>query len=162
MSSEPTIDLYSERIPASELRRAGELMRSCFGADDAEPDFDTRVMEKRRPLLIMASRDGVAIGFKLGYEFSRGVFSSWLGGILPEMRRQGIATALLRAQHQWVANHGYHTLLTESANRFKGMIILNLLEGFEIVGTRWSHRRQSVGIQFAKHFEQPTEARRAS
>lgn len=152
MDASPTLQTYTAPIPDAALQSAGAIMRACFNAADAEDDFEQRVAEKHKPLLILAELDTEPVGFKLGFELSRGVFTSWLGGTLPSHHRQGIATAMLRAQHAWVARNGYHTLLTESANRFRGMVILNLLEGFEIVGTEWSLRRQSLGIKFAKRF----------
>ncbi|MBK7940001.1 MAG: GNAT family N-acetyltransferase [Lewinellaceae bacterium] len=31
-------------------------------------------------------------------------FYSWLGGVLPEYRRQGVATQLMQHQHDWFEN----------------------------------------------------------
>lgn len=120
----------------------------------ADPDFAERVREKRKPLVLIARDSGKTVGYKLGYERSRGVFY-WLGGVLPSHRRRGIARDLLRRQHAWCKENGYTEVLTESMNRWKGMLILNLSEGFDIVGVHLDANR-ALHVEMRKELRDST------
>lgn len=100
-------------------------------------DLPARAAEKFRLTLWLARGEGGrALGFKLGYQ--RGgpqEFYSWLGGVDPASRGQGIARALMRAQHAWLTEQGYTWVRTETMNRYRPMLLLNIQEGFDVVGT---------------------------
>ena len=57
--------------------------------------------------------EGRLIGLKLGYERNRGVFNSWMGGVAPEARGQGLAAALMAAQHAWAKEAGLPVVSTK-------------------------------------------------
>ena len=78
--------------------------------------------------------DGKLIGLKLGYERNRGVFNSWMGGVAPEARGQGIAAALMAAQHAWAKEAGFRGLETATRQPNQAMAILNLKAGFVVAG----------------------------
>ena len=63
-------------------------------------------------------------------------FFSWLGGVLSNKRRQGIGRALLLRQHELCLERGYQSVETEAFGSNRPMLILNLREGFEIIGVR--------------------------
>lgn len=128
------ITVARDEISDREIAEMARLFQLSFG-EAPGGDFAGRVREKHHPLALLAWESGGAVGYKLGYQRSRGVFYSWLGGVDPQARRSGVARALLRFQHSWLANNGYETVVTESTNRWKPMIALNLSEGFDIVGT---------------------------
>lgn len=150
MKSEFNFRFYKEDALVPALDDTARLMVACFGEGAGQSDFAARVSEKRKPLLILAYKGEEAVGFKLGYERSRGVFMSWLGGTHSDYRRKGLAKAMLQRQHSWCKDKGYHTIVTESTNDYKGMLVLNIKEGFQIVGTQWSNQRRSLGILFSK------------
>ena len=75
------------------------------------------------------------IAFKVGFERSKRIYYSWLGGVNPKYRKQGIAKNLMEIQHKKVKQLGYKVVCTHTDNKFKPMIILNLKSGFEIRGT---------------------------
>ena len=62
-------------------------------------------------------------------------FYSWLGGVLPEYRGLGVAVKLMTTQHEWCQRQGYLRIGTKTQNRFKEMLMLNIKNGFEIIGT---------------------------
>ncbi|MCC6281298.1 MAG: GNAT family N-acetyltransferase [Saprospiraceae bacterium] len=76
-----------------------------------------------------------AVGFKIGYRQDPSTWYSWLGGVLPEYREQGIAGRLMQHQHGWVKSRGYRRIQTKTMNRWRSMLILNLKHGFDIIGT---------------------------
>ena len=91
--------------------------------------------ESRSPHLVVGRVEDRVVGFKIGYERKPGRFYSWLGGVIPEFRRRGIATELLIRQHRWAARQGYRLVRTKTTNDWKPMLQLNLSQGFDVVGT---------------------------
>jgi GNAT superfamily N-acetyltransferase len=103
------------------------------------PDDWSNFAEKlagRRSLSAHVALDGEGklIGLKLGYERNRGVFNSWMGGVAPEARGQGIAAALMAAQHAWAKEAGFRGLETATRQPNQAMAILNLKAGFVVAG----------------------------
>ena len=84
---------------------------------------------------LLAVVNGQVVGCKLGYEREPGQYYSWLGGVHADYRGQGIASELMRQQHEWCRQHQYHTIRTQTYNQWREMLILNLRHGFDIVGT---------------------------
>lgn len=93
-------------------------------------------LEGRRSLSahVALGVEGRLIGLKLGYERNRGVFNSWMGGVAPEARGQGIAAALMEAQHAWAKEAGFRGLETATRQPNQAMAILNLKAGFMVAG----------------------------
>ncbi|MCL6625712.1 GNAT family N-acetyltransferase [Alicyclobacillus shizuokensis] len=103
-----------------------------------EQDSDTISMElqrKSRFLILLAVNQGEVVGYKVGYEDRTQRFYSWLGGVYPEYRGRGIASELMRRQHEWCRERGYRVIRTQTKNKWRDMLILNLRHGFDIVGT---------------------------
>ncbi|EKP4478619.1 GNAT family N-acetyltransferase [Cronobacter dublinensis] len=74
------------------------------------------------------------VGFKLGYETAPGEFYSWLGGVAPAYRRDGVAQRLLEAQERWAQEHGYARLRVKTRNQFRAMLMLLIRNGYQIIG----------------------------
>lgn len=134
----------------SELHRLETL---CFGPTEQRRIQEDSLEYKKNPLLILAKQDQEYVGFKLGYERRKGRFYSWMGGVVPAVRRQGVGRALMEKQHQVVSSLGYTSIRTQSSNAFRGMLILNLLCGFDIVGTFVNPKTHSVRILFEKDLQ---------
>lgn len=92
--------------------------------------------EKPGLMLLLAWDGDDCLGFKAGYRRNESTFYSWLGGVLPEARGQGVARRLMLAQHEWVAAQGYRYVTTETYNRYREMLLLNIRMGFDVVGTQ--------------------------
>lgn len=75
------------------------------------------------------------VGFKLGFGDRPGRFYSWLGGVAPKYRRQGIAKELLRRQHLRCREAGYARVRTHTTNASRSMLLLNVAVGFDVIGT---------------------------
>lgn len=134
MSAAVTI-ITIEGDPARAL--GGELLALC---EVIFPDFAGDYLTGRlghvdAPAAVLA-RDGSErlVGFKLGYRRGAGLFYSWLGGIHPDARRQGLARRLMAAQHDWARGRGYRSVETRTRGSNNPMIILNLQSGFQIAG----------------------------
>lgn len=130
----------------SELKPLIELV---FGEWNA-PWFESHRKNHNNFFLSKAYIESQLVGFKLGYQENHRTFYSWIGGVHPEFRRLGIASELLTAQHQWCSAQGFERIRTKSQNRFKGMMLLNLKHGFEIVGTQGSSDGGGLKVIFEK------------
>lgn len=91
-------------------------------------------------LILVASHGGRVVGFKIGYQDRKWRFYSWLGGVDPDYRKQGIASELMRRQHEWCKEQGYEVIRTQTKNKWRSMLILNLRHGMDIVGTYTDER----------------------
>ncbi len=112
--------------------------------------FHSQFRNHTQYFLLTAYLDDKLVGFKLGYEEDQWTFYSWLGAVLPEYQKLGAATSLMLAQHDWCQKQGYHKIRTQSRNRFKDMIKLNLKHGFDIIGTHTSSDPQGLKIVLEK------------
>lgn len=119
-------------------------------------DFSADYLLDRLPLLdgraLVAARGDVGqlIGFKLGYRRGRTMFYSWLGGVHPDARGQGLARRLMSVQHQWAVSRGYTEIETRTRAANHVMIIANLRGGFRIAGFEVDRAGHPVVIQRAK------------
>ena len=76
---------------------------------------------------------GTPAGFKVGYpRGAKGSFYSWMGGVLPDYRRSGLARALAEKQETWAKDQGYSEIWFKTRNRNRAMIIFALNNGFSI------------------------------
>ncbi|MBO9711987.1 GNAT family N-acetyltransferase [Sphingomonas sp.] len=109
------------------------LCRAAFGEfDDAYLTDRLRGLED--PDLWLAESAGGAVGFKLGYRRGAALLYSWLGGVAPEARRHGVASALMKRQHAGALAQGFRFVETRTRSANNAMLILNLRHGFRVVG----------------------------
>lgn len=126
------------KIEILEQEQAVNLELLVEMANQIFEDFDPAYIENRlphmvQPVLLVARDEAGPIGFKLGYR-EMDSFYSWLGGIDPRARRQGLGSRLMHAQHEHLRALGYQSITTRTRAANRPMIILNLKCGFEIVG----------------------------
>ena len=84
-------------------------------------------------MILIAIHNGQQIGFKAGYERDN-YFYSWVGGVLPTFRKNGIAKRLAKEQEKWAKAEGYSQIVFKTRNRFKSMLLFGLTNGFNIIG----------------------------
>lgn len=93
-------------------------------------------IEKKHSLLFVLAMIGKqVVGYKIGYELNTKKFYSWLGGVDENYRNYGIATKLMAIQHRYLVQKGYKVVQTKTKNKWRGMLILNIKNGFDIIGT---------------------------
>lgn len=111
-----------------------EVLDICiciFPGFDGEK-FSSKIADKRNILVTQTRLEGKLIGFKLGYEKSPELFYSWLGAVMPEYRRKGIARKLISIQHTWCKDKAYRCIQTKTTNKWKSMLILNIQSGYDV------------------------------
>ncbi len=78
--------------------------------------------------------DGI-IAFKAGYSTAHNRYYSWLGGVNPKHRRQGIARKLMEQQHDWISRQSRFSLVETHVEQDNiAMIQLNQQLGMEFSG----------------------------
>ncbi|GAB3173867.1 GNAT family N-acetyltransferase [Telluribacter humicola] len=117
-------------------RVLSELLRLHFQlfTGDTREALAEEIAQANGLYTLLAYDSQQLIGFKMGYRRKTGHFYSWLGGVLSEYRKQGIASELMQRQHSWCQQNGYHTIRTQTMNRWRSMLILNIRYGFDVVG----------------------------
>ncbi len=114
------------------LKQLNELHNRVFGSTNG---FSEDLQTKHRPLILAAVEKEIVVGYKIGYERKVNHFYSWLGGVHPDYREKGIGEELLIRQHGWCRKNGYMTIRTHTKNKWRNMLIMNLKNGFDVIGT---------------------------
>lgn len=100
-------------------------------------------------LLLVWEVDEKIVAYKLGYWIDTQHFYSWLGGVHPDYRQQGIAKALLLEQEVQVRKMGAKEIRVKSMNQYKSMLLLLISQGYEITGAE-SNSQGNIKIHFSK------------
>ncbi len=120
------------QVQPQDIELISKLSEQVLGSFDSAhflQKFDLR----KKHLLLLALIDGQPVAFKLGYEFDSSTFYSWIGGVLPEYQGLGIASDLMKLQHDWCQKQGYEKIQTKTQNKFREMLSLNINAGFNII-----------------------------
>lgn len=122
-------------IKESTLQEAYEVLCQIAEFDHLQPlaKFAQR-LEDKSALILVAYEADRAVGVKMGYALSETAFYTWMGGVIPAYRGQGIAQQLADAQVAWVRKHGYQSIQLKTRNRFKNMLHFALKDGFDLIG----------------------------
>ena len=96
--------------------------------------YEQRLAGKQHIILIAIDGDK-KVGFKVGYDkFQDGKnFYTWMGGVLPDFRKKGIADALAQQQEAWIKSKGYESVILKTRNQHRGMLIFALKNNFKII-----------------------------
>jgi len=119
------------RSPEQEAQEAASRMRAISG--------------RRDPAAFVARREERVVGYLWGHVRNEGEFYISHIGVHPDHQRQGIGRALLQACEGACRSTGYRALTASTYNRYRGMLILLLQEGFYVEGVTW--RRTSVELR---------------
>ena len=132
------------------LRDCQTLVGKRLSSISLQRLLNTLRMHRRR-LLVVAHHQGQLVGFKLGYADKPRRFYSWLGAVEEGWEGQGVARRLMEIQHQELRERGYHSVRTHTRNEYRRMLLLNIRNGFEVIGVR-ARRSGSPHILLEKRF----------
>ena len=152
------VEIRSYQGPISDevLQWMSAVSLSVFGHGSVADYRDC--LEGRRDIWVGLAFDGVEpVGFKVGYRERPRYFESWRGGVLEKARRRGIAAALMEAQHTWALSKGFLFVSTTTAHDNTGMIMLNLRDGFQVVGS-FLDRGRHLKLLLQKQIAEPPES----
>ena len=111
----------------------------CIKLSKIIPEFDSpyeiNEYEKQcggiNHLSLIANIGDIPVEFKIGYDcYKDGSFYSWVGGGIPNFRRNGVAHQLSNFQESCVENDGYLCIRMKTRKKHKSMIKFSLKRGF--------------------------------
>ena len=132
------------------LPQAVELYNQIFRPRREVDFFKRRFLGRYNPLTLIARIDDRPVGFWVGFELKPGMFYHWLGGVLPDFRRQGVGRQLLEAQCSWARDHGYEFMRCECMNNQREFMQFALAVDFDIAGIRWDSIHADNLVAFEK------------
>lgn len=129
------------------------LLDQVFGTY-SEDKLNATLRNRTQVFLVVARADNQVVGFKLGYTYNNERFYSWLGAVHPEYRGVRIGQDLMDHQHRWCQKQGFAVIETRTKNTWREMLLLNLKNGFNIVGT-YTNRKGLTKIILEKDLTAP-------
>ena len=112
--------------------------------------FRRRFRGRYNVLQLVARLSDRPVGFFLGFELKPTVYFAWFYGVLPEFRRQGIASQLMDAVHAWARQNDYESVRMECHNQHRPVLHLAITAEYDIVGVRWDPDRGDNLVIFEK------------
>ena len=143
-------DAVIDIVGPEELPAIVKLYNQIFRPARDVESFRRRYLGRHNILQMVAAVDERPVGFSLGFELKPDVFFSWFYGVLPEFRRQGIASQLMDAVHSWAVQNDYESIRFECHNQHRPMLHLGIATGYDIVGIRWDPDRGANLLLFQK------------
>jgi GNAT superfamily N-acetyltransferase len=124
-------------VGQDELALIKHLYNQIFSPGEDEEFFRRRFASRRNIALLVAEVDREPVGFTIGFELTPTTFFAWLIGVLPRVRRAGVATQLFQAEQAWAKDHDYNMIRFECQNQHRPMLHLAITEGYDLVGIRY-------------------------
>jgi len=90
-------------------------------------------LQGKAVIALVAFVGDISAGFKVGYHASDH-FYSWIGGVVPDYRRMGVATLLADVQEALVRASGTRVIRMKTRNRFREMLHFAVKQGFYLTG----------------------------
>lgn len=143
-------DAIIDRINPTDTGLVAHLYNSVFRPPMSEDEMRTRLRGRHNVLVQVARVGNEAVGFYIGMELRPDVHFAWSCGVVPEMRRAGIATQLMHAAEDWAKTEGYQTLRFECANHVRPFLQFGIANDYDIVGIRWDGRQMQNVVIFEK------------
>ena len=144
--ADAVIDIVGQEDLPTIVNLYNEIFRP---ARDVE-SFQRRYLGRHNVLQMLARLDDRPVGFFLGFELKPRVFFAWFYGVLPSWRRQGIASQLMGAVHEWATLNDYEAIRFECHNQHRPMLHLGIATEYDIVGIRWDPDRGANLVLFQK------------
>jgi GNAT superfamily N-acetyltransferase len=143
-------DAIIDMVGPEDLPVISNLYNKIFRPPRDVESFHRRYRGRYNVLQLVARIQDRPVGFFLGFELKPTVYFAWFYGVLPEDRRQGIASQLMEAVHSWAKQNDYESVRFECHNQHRPMLHLAIAVGYDIVGIRWDPDRGDNLVIFEK------------
>jgi GNAT superfamily N-acetyltransferase len=130
-------DAVVDIVGPEELPVIVRLYNQIFRPSRDAASIQRRFLGRHNVLQMVAHIDDQPVGFFLGFELKPKVLYAWFYGVLPDFRRQGIASQLMEAVHSWARLNDYEAIRFECQNEHRPMLRLGVALDYDIVGIRW-------------------------
>lgn len=137
-------------VGPDELELIAEMYNQVFSPGQEEDYFRNRFRGRRNAAMLIAQVEGLPAGFVVGFELMPNTYFIWICGVLPDMRRAGIATQLMHGVHAWAKDHHYSSIRFECRNQHRPMLHVAITEGYDLVGIRWDPATANNFVIFEK------------
>jgi GNAT superfamily N-acetyltransferase len=127
-----------------------ELYNQIFRPPRDLESFRRRFQGRYNILQMIARVGNRPVGFFLGFELKPTVYFAWFYGVVPEVRRSGIASQIMEAVHSWARQNDYESIRFECHNQHRPMLHLAIAQEYDIVGMRWDPDRGENLVLFEK------------
>lgn len=136
-------EVFVRSVDLSAVEVIKPINKKLFREDRIINDYNQKDL-----LILLAYVSETLIGFKVGYGMGNKTFYSAKSGILPDYRRNGIATKLLYRMILEVKNLGYRSMIFDTfPSRYPGMKDLGLKEGFTPISEKWNEAYKDTQIR---------------
>ncbi|MDA3879464.1 MAG: GNAT family N-acetyltransferase [Prolixibacteraceae bacterium] len=124
------------------------------------PEFDClfytqqmkRRLDKCECVILLAEFAGKPVGCKIAYNrYFDGSVYSWLGGVLPPFRGQGVAKMLQEQLEKEAKRNFFQSVRLKTRNKHKAMLIFALKSGFYICGFEAKPDYEDSRIELVKY-----------
>lgn len=143
-------DAIIERVGPEELPVIAQMYNQIFRPSRSLEAFERRFRGRYNVLSLVARIGDQPVGFFIGFELKPTVYFAWFYGVVPEFRRQGIASQLMDAVHSWARQNEYESVRFECHNQHRPMLHLAIALEYDIVGIRWDPDRGDNLVIFEK------------
>jgi GNAT superfamily N-acetyltransferase len=143
-------DATIEMVGPEDLPVISQLYNQIFRPPRDVDSFKRRYRGRYNVLQLVARLQDRPVGFFLGFELKPTVFFAWFYGVIPDCRRQGIASQLMEAVHAWARQNDYESIRFECHNQHRPMLHLAIALEYDIVGIRWDPDRGDNLVIFEK------------
>jgi GNAT superfamily N-acetyltransferase len=143
-------DAIVEIVGQDDLPVIVDLYNQIYRPSRDVDSFHRRFRGRYNILQMIARIKDQPVGFFLGFELKPTAFFAWFYGVLPDFRRQGIATQLMEAVHEWAREHEYESVRLECHNSARSMLHLAIALGYIVSGIRWDPDRGDNLVIFEK------------
>jgi GNAT superfamily N-acetyltransferase len=148
--SKAMADAIIDIVGLEDLPVIVQLYNQIFRPARDQESFLRRYQGRHNVLQMVARIEDRPVGFFLGFELKPNVLFGWFYGVLPECRRQGIASQLMDAVHDWARLNDYEAVRFECHNQHRPMLHLAIAQEYDIVGIRWDGSRGENLVIFEK------------
>jgi GNAT superfamily N-acetyltransferase len=143
-------DAIVEIVGPEDLPVIVQMYNQIFRPPRSLESFRRRFRGRYNLLHLVARIKDQPVGFFLGFELKPTVYFAWFYGVLPDYRRQGIASQLMDAVHSWARQNDYESVRFECHNQHRPMLHLAIAQEYDIVGMRWDPDRGDNLVIFEK------------
>lgn len=144
-------DAIIDRINPADVGLVAHLYNTVFRPTMSDDDMRRRLRGRHNVLVQVARIGDQAVGFYIGMELRPDVHFAWSCGVVPEMRRAGIATQMMHAAEDWARTEGYRLLRFECDNNVRPFMHFGIANDYDIVGIRWDSDLMHNVVIFEKH-----------
>tara|TARA_R110001599_G_scaffold115567_2_gene282415 strand:+ start:8532 stop:8972 length:441 start_codon:yes stop_codon:yes gene_type:complete len=135
-----------------------EALKVLKGVPEFDPllefDYYEGKIKDKAHIILLAKIGNKTVGCKVSYHKHKdGSLYSWLGGVLPEHRKLGVAKALADEMEVWALNKGYSKIRFKTLNRHKAMLAFSLKNGFDIFNMKPKDELENYRIELVKHLK---------